>query len=528
MEQKQKKDQVLILLSGRIDSDTAQGVEDSIAEKLAGNETAAVVLDAADLEYISSAGLRVLLRLRKKHPDLSIINVSSEIYEVFEITGFSELMDVQRVYRSISLDGCEVIGQGSNGTIYRIDKDHVVKIYNNADALEGIRLERENARLALILGIPTEISYEIVKVGGTYGAVFELLNARSFAQLLAEDPDKADWCIFEYVKLLKKIHATVVPEDKLPDMKDTVLSWAEFIQDYLPPETGGKLIRMIQDIPYDNHMIHGDYHLKNLELQNGEVLLIDMDTLSTGNPIFELAFMYNAFIGFAETDPGIVEEFQGIDYDLSVKFWHKVLAGYLETTNETKISEVEDKARIIGYTRLIRREIRRGGLASEEGKRKISHWKEELTSLIDRTDMLTFSAIKKMKVVALQQNLHAVLEFIEKILDEAECPLAIKMRITLAAEETFINIASYAYPEDSPGPVELSVGITDEPRSIVLTFEDQGKPYNPLAKDDPDVTLSVDKRRIGGLGIFLTKKTMDNVSYEYRDGRNILKLTKLI
>ena len=142
--------------------------------------------------------------------------------------------------------------------------------------------------------------------------------------------------------------------------------------------------------------------------------------------------------------------------------------------------------------------------------------------------MLTFSAIKKMKVVALQQNLHAVLEFIEKILDEAECPLAIKMRITLAAEETFINIASYAYPEDSPGPVELSVGITDEPRSIVLTFEDQGKPYNPLAKDDPDVTLSVDKRRIGGLGIFLTKKTMDNVSYEYRDGRNILKLTKLI
>ena len=106
---------------------------------------------------------------------------------------------------------------------YRETSDNVVKVYHDTDAIDDLKNEREVARLALILGIPTAISYDIVKVGGSYGSVFELLNARSFSDIISKEPDRFDWCVKEYVDLLKKIHSTVVPKGKLPDMKKTVL-----------------------------------------------------------------------------------------------------------------------------------------------------------------------------------------------------------------------------------------------------------------------------------------------------------------
>ncbi len=210
-------------LSGRIDSNNAHTVEEKLLQEIAGRNLP-VVLDASKLEYISSAGLRILLRIRKTNPDLKMINVNSDVFEILEMTGFTEMMDIEKAYRVISLENCEEIGRGVNGSIYRIDQDTVVKIYNNPNALDDIRHEREVARLALILGIPTAISYDVVKVEDNYGSVFEMLNAQSFSKIIAEEPDKLDWCVSEYVKMLKKIHSTVVPEGKLPDIKETVLS----------------------------------------------------------------------------------------------------------------------------------------------------------------------------------------------------------------------------------------------------------------------------------------------------------------
>ena len=214
---------VTIPLHGRISSDNSAAVEQEIMSKLEGYDGNSVVLDASSLDYISSAGLRVILRLKKAYPDITVSNVSSEIYDIFEMTGFTEMMNVEKAYRVVSIEGCEEIGRGANGTIYRIDKDNVVKVYNNADALDDIKHEREVAKLALILGIPTAISYDVVKVGNSYGSVFELLNARSFSKILANEPDKIDWCVKEFVDMLKKIHSTVVPEGKLPDQKATVM-----------------------------------------------------------------------------------------------------------------------------------------------------------------------------------------------------------------------------------------------------------------------------------------------------------------
>ena len=166
----------VIALSGRIDSSNAASVEAEIMAFAAGKENMSVIIDATDLQYISSAGLRVILRLKKTAPDLKIVGVNAEVYEILDMTGFTDMLEVEKAYRVVSVEGCEEIGRGANGTIYRIDRDNVVKVYNNADALEDIKHEREVAKLALILGIPTAISYDVVKVGNSYGSVFEFIR----------------------------------------------------------------------------------------------------------------------------------------------------------------------------------------------------------------------------------------------------------------------------------------------------------------------------------------------------------------
>ena len=378
-----------LFLKGRIDSNNSAAVEQE-AVRLVSENPGPIVIDAQDLEYISSAGLRVLLHLRKINEDLKIINVCSEVYEIFDMTGFTQIMPIEKAYRLVSVEGCEEIGRGANGTIYRIDQDNVVKVYNNADALEDIQHEREVARLALVLGIPTAISYDVVRVGESYGSVFELLNAKSFSKILANEPEKLDWCVDEYVSLLKKIHGTLVPKGDLPDMKETAVGWAEFMKDYLSAADGEKLVSLVKAVPQDDHMIHGDYHTKNVELQQDEVLLIDMDTLAVGHPVFELASMFNAFVGYSEYDHEIIKSFQGFDFETASTFWNKVLRAYLGTEDETRIKEVEDKARIIGYTRMIRRSIRRHGLETDEGRAEIDLWKGELLTLLGQYDTLVF------------------------------------------------------------------------------------------------------------------------------------------
>lgn len=528
---------ILISLSGRIDSGNAASVEKEINEYLAeavGNANYAgylLTIDMSDLEYISSAGLRILLRLKNSFNDLTLEGVGSDIYEILDMTGFTQIMNVQKTYSRVSVEGCEVIGQGANGTVYRIDGDNVVKVYKDANALEEIQHEREVARLALVLGLPTAISYDVVRVGDSYGSVFELLDAKSFSKILITQPEKMDWCVHEYVDLLRKIHTTVVPEGKLPDMRKTVIGWGRFVRDYLPEEAGRKLLRLITAVPKNRHMIHGDYHTNNIQLTGEEVLLIDMETLAVGDPIFELGSMFNAYVGFGEYDNSLPRRFLGLERPFAAEFWCKTLAAYLGTDDEARIQEVEDKARVIGYTRLIRRSIRRGGLETEEGRAEIELWKSHLLELIDRIDTLRFSAYE-IKVTASVENLPGVIKFLNTHLDNWGSSLKVKSTIELAVEEIFVNIASYAYTPGT-GDVTIRVGLEeadgeDAARTVAITFIDQGVPYDPLKREAPDVSLPASQRQIGGLGIFLVRKTMDDMSYEYRDNSNMLTIKKQI
>lgn len=152
----------------------------------------------------------------------------------------------------------------------------------------------------------------------------------------------------------------------------------------------------------------------------------------------------------------------------------------------------------------------------------------EIFEITGFTDILTIeygTVMKELIIDALTDNLPQVLRFVDEQLEAANCPMKIKMQIDIAVEEIFVNIAHYAY-DPEVGTATVRVALTPDPLSVDITFIDDGVPYDPLAKADPDVTLSAEERQIGGLGIFMVKKSMDDVKYEYLDGHNILTLKK--
>lgn len=136
--------------------------------------------------------------------------------------------------------------------------------------------------------------------------------------------------------------------------------------------------------------------------------------------------------------------------------------------------------------------------------------------------------MKKLTVDAKVEKLDEVMAFVEGELEAAGASMKETMGITLAVEEVFVNIAHYAYEggDDGEGDAVISMEFAENPKSVTITFTDWGRPYNPLEREDPDITLSAEERGIGGLGIFLVKKNMDEVSYEYRDGMNVLTTKK--
>lgn len=233
-------------------------------------------------------------------------------------------------------------------------------------------------------------------------------------------------------------------------------------------------------------------------MQDGEALLIDMDTLSTGDPVFELGTVYCAFVGFYESDRDSILRFQGIDHDTGVRFFESALSAYLGTECEPKLKEVRDKARIVAYVRMMSRSIRHGLLNDPLRREEFEHWRGRLIALLDSVDELTFR-INELTVPAQRTLLDEVMKFI----GERTAPLSPSEkalnRLSVAAEEVFVNIADYAYP-DGKGSIYVSVDTDPGSKEAAVTFRDSGRPFDPLGRPDPDVSLPLSERTPGGLG----------------------------
>ena len=176
MDYKLNENCLCLFFEGEINSGNALEKEKEIDSIISNNSFSSLILDFDKLNYISSAGLRIILKLKQKYQNVSVINVNPEVYEILDMTGFSTIMDVKKALKEISVEGAKVIGNGFFSTVYRLDQDTIIKVFNRTSDENQIERELKLAKEAFILGVPTAISYDIVKVNDKLGVRFEMLD----------------------------------------------------------------------------------------------------------------------------------------------------------------------------------------------------------------------------------------------------------------------------------------------------------------------------------------------------------------
>ncbi|MBP3206473.1 MAG: anti-sigma factor antagonist [Lachnospiraceae bacterium] len=379
-----------ISLEGRIDSNNAPAVEKELSEKIGEQDGREIALDVEKLTYISSAGLRVLMKLRKKvdHP-IEILNVNRDIYDIFETTGFTELFDVKKAYRTVNVDGLEVIGRGFFGTVYRIDAESIVKVYKGKESIPKIENEKKMAQKAFVSGIPTAISYDIVKVGEDYGSVFELLNARTFHELAQSEAMPLPELIAKYTELLKIVHSTRLEKGTFPSYREKFLEYLEVIAKHLTEKQYDGLKKLLTDMDDENTVVHGDIQMKNVMMVDGEPMLIDMDTLGLGNPVFEFAGLYMTYQAFEEDDPDNSMSFLEMSNEFVDDLWNRIVDSYFVFPDAAHRKETLAKialASAIRFLSLIEStDLKEGDL----GRKRIAHTLEHIDELLDVVTDLT-------------------------------------------------------------------------------------------------------------------------------------------
>lgn len=343
---KTENEKLTICLEGRIDSVNAPEVEKELLSIAESNADKLPEIDAKGLEFISSAGLRVLMKLlkMKKHP-LNINNVSSEVYEIFDVTGFTELFNVNKKLREISVEGCDMIGFGGYGKVYRIDRETIAKIYKPGIALDFVDRERECSREAFILGIPTAIPYDTVLCGESYGVVYELLEAKTVAELITEDPSKLQALCHQAATVLKSIHSIEVPEKTRFHSRKDILKNAvkELYADALTQDEKEKIYNMIDSVPDRRNFLHGDFNSKNIMMQNGEVHLIDIGDAAFGHPVFDIIMLMLAYIIPQDNQSTPAEERRellGFDLEYAPQVWGTMCGTYFGVSDPAEIERI--------------------------------------------------------------------------------------------------------------------------------------------------------------------------------------------
>ena len=316
MKTEYKNSILTIFLEGRIDSANAQQTETEITEALRNFPEASLVIDTEMLTYISSAGLRVLLRLQKeKKEKISLRNVTPEVYGILEVTGFTEMFDVRKKLREISVEGCEVIGQGASGTVYRLGEDQILKLYSSSQTLEEIEHERSLAREAVINGIPSVITYDVVRCDERYGIVFELLHSDTLGHAFSRASEKEEEYLVKYVDFVKNLHEIPLKSGVFPNLKSVLHEKVPPLARCCTAEDLNLLHSLIDSIPDRNSLVHGDLHPGNIMLQGEEFLLIDLPDASVGSKVWDLVGLFRDLIIGPRQIPDIVEQSMGIPAD---------------------------------------------------------------------------------------------------------------------------------------------------------------------------------------------------------------------
>ena len=258
MRNKIENEILTLFFEGELNSYNSDNIEKEIEKTIEGISFKTLILDFEALHYISSAGLRIVLKLKQKYDDVIIDNASLEVYDVLSMTGFVNIMTVKKALKRVYISGAEVIGEGFYSTVYRVDKDTIIKVFNRTSDEDQIERELKLAKQAFVLGIPTAISYDIVKVDDKLGVRFEMLDCMSLKNAFVNYPDKYEEYIKRYVDLLKKITTTDCMDPTLPNIKEMYVTKVETIKEFLEEKYYLKAKKIVEKIPEAMTFVHGD------------------------------------------------------------------------------------------------------------------------------------------------------------------------------------------------------------------------------------------------------------------------------
>ena len=369
-----------LFFEGELNSYNSDGIEKEIEDILQNKEFNTLILNFDRLRYISSAGLRIVLKLKQKYDDTHIKDASLEVYDVLHMTGFTNIMDVSKALKEVDVRGAEIIGEGFFSTVYRLDKDTIVKVFKRTSDEHQIERELKLAKEAFIAGIPTAISFDIVKADSKLGVRFEMLDCMSLKNAFVNEPNKYDFLLEKYVELLKKINSTECISRDVPDVKKFYLDKVEVIKPYLDEKDFNKALKLVNSVPDRMTYVHGDCHFKNIMVQGNEFLLIDMDTLSHGHPIFELAALRAPYIAFEEDDPGNNEKFLGVSAEFSSKMYNDIVNKYFGKEDQI----IKDKIALLCYIHMVWWTLTN----QKENDKRLNGCKERLLALLNKYDDL--------------------------------------------------------------------------------------------------------------------------------------------
>lgn len=284
--------QVTLLMEGSLNSAVANDAKQQILSAL--DECPKIdniVIDAQKLEYISSLGLRVILSLVKEYEDVRIINASYDVFNIFKMTGFTKMIQVEKALPQVSIDGCEALPYAPD--MYRISPDQVVKVFPEDTEKQVVDNEVIVARELFTLGIPTTMPFDIVTVGSCYGLIYEYVEAETLATLLKSHPEKAKHYGALLGDSLRTLHENLIePEGKIPSAHTRLLEWVQSLAEKLGDDAVSKLKYMLQVVPETSALCHANLSPDNIIIHNDEVIYSYLGSVGYGNPVLDLGLIY--------------------------------------------------------------------------------------------------------------------------------------------------------------------------------------------------------------------------------------------
>lgn len=341
MKIKKENETLFVVLDEKLDSSNATEMEEKLIAVVSKSNPNSIEFQAEKLKYVSSMGLRILLKLVKQGISLSITEASPEVYEILEITGFTEFINVKRAFRQISIQGCKLIGQGGTARVYRLDEDTILKLYNDNVDLATIEREKNYTRKALALGVPCAISYDIVKCDEKYGIIYEMIHSKTLSEIMTADTEKIEEYAAAYAELGKLVHSLKADSNVYPGIAQRYHDMINLLASYISDEDMQAMHKFVDHVPERKNLIHGDFHLNNIMVQNDEFLLIDMADVSWGHPIYELACMYVSLVSICSRGDEFTRNMYGLKTDELMRVWRQFLKTYFHMEKEEQFGEID-------------------------------------------------------------------------------------------------------------------------------------------------------------------------------------------